>query len=58
MPHLGKVNVGDHHSGEISLTKVLKTMVGPWGLEPQTSTVSKRRDYVLPTTSRALGTTY
>jgi hypothetical protein len=34
MPHLGKVNVGDHHSGEISLTKVLKTMVGPWGLEP------------------------
>jgi len=43
MPHLGKVNVGDRHSGEIS--KVLKTMVGPWGLEPQTSTVSKRRDY-------------
>jgi hypothetical protein len=21
-------------------------MVGPWGFEPQTSTVSKRRDYV------------
>ena len=23
-----------------------ETMVGSWGLEPQTSTVSKRRDYV------------
>jgi hypothetical protein len=30
--------------------KLLKIVVGPWGLEPQTSTVSKRRDYVLPTT--------
>ena len=30
-------------------------MVGPWGLEPQTSTVSKRRDQVLPTTWEALG---
>jgi hypothetical protein len=30
-----------------------KTMVGSWELEPQTSTVSKRRHYVLPTTSRA-----
>jgi hypothetical protein len=28
-------------------------MVGPRGLEPQTSTVSKRRDYVLPTTYNA-----
>jgi putative transposase len=34
---------------------ILKTMVGPWGLEPQTSTVSKLRDYVRPTTSRAFG---
>jgi hypothetical protein len=31
-------------------------MVGPCGLEPQTSTVSKRRDYVLPITYNALGT--
>ena len=31
-------------------------MVGPWGLEPQTSTVSKLRHYVLPTTYRALDT--
>jgi hypothetical protein len=30
-------------------------MVGPFGLEPQTSTVSKRRDYVLTTTYNALG---
>jgi len=27
-------------------------MVGPWGLEPQTSTVSKRLYYARPTTSR------
>jgi hypothetical protein len=33
-----------------SLSKVLKRMVGPWRLELQTSTVSKRRHYVLPTT--------
>jgi hypothetical protein len=32
----------------------LKTMVGPRGVEPQTSTVSKRRDYVRPTTSKVL----
>ena len=31
-----------------------KTMVGPWGLEPQTSSVSKPGDYERPTTSRAL----
>ena len=31
-------------------------MVGPCGLEPQTSTVSKRRDYVLSNTYKALGT--
>jgi hypothetical protein len=30
-------------------------MAGPCGLEPQTSTVSKRRDYVLTTTYNALG---
>ena len=36
--------------------EVLKRMVGPCGLEPQTSTVSKRRDYVLPTTYNALRT--
>ena len=30
-------------------------MVGSWGFEPQTSTVSKRCDYVRPTTWRALG---
>src|SRR6266851_1990624 len=30
-------------------------MVGSWGLEPQTSTASKRRDQVLPTTWEALG---
>ena len=36
--------------------KVLKIMVGPCGLEPQTSTVSKRRDYVLTTTYNALRT--
>ena len=30
-------------------------MVGPWGLEPQTSTVSKRLYYARPTTSRPLG---
>ena len=29
-------------------------MVGPCGLEPQTSTVSKRRDYVLRITCKAL----
>ena len=28
---------------------------GSWGLEPQTSTVSKRRDQALPTTWEALG---
>src|SRR5712692_5506785 len=31
-------------------------MVGPCGLEPQTSTVSKRRDYVLRITYKGLGT--
>jgi hypothetical protein len=31
------------------------TMVGPWGLEPQTFTVSKGRDHLLPTTGKALG---
>src|ERR1019366_3286007 len=34
----------------LKLYKVLKRMVGPCGLEPQTSTVSKRRDYVPPIT--------
>ena len=33
----------------------MKTMVGSWGLEPQTSTVSKRRHYVLPITRETLG---
>jgi hypothetical protein len=48
-------------TGEVSgvsrrkLSKVLKIMVGPCGLEPQTSTVSKRRDYVLPITYNASG---
>ena len=52
----------DHFTGEVSvgfrrkLSKVLKIMVGPCGLEPQTSTVSKRRDYVLPITYKALET--
>ena len=36
--------------------KVLKRMVGPCGLEPQTSTVSKLRHYVLPITYNTLGT--
>jgi hypothetical protein len=36
--------------------RVQEGMVGSWGLEPQTSTVSKRRDQVLPTTWEALGT--
>jgi hypothetical protein len=36
------------------LSKVLKVMVGPCGLEPQTSTVSKRRHYVLAMTLKAL----
>ena len=31
-------------------------MVGPCGLEPQTSTVSKRRDYVLTITYKTLRT--
>jgi hypothetical protein len=35
---------------------VLKVMVGPCGLEPQTSTVSKRRHYVLTITYKALRT--
>jgi len=30
-------------------------MVGPWGLEPQTSTVSTREYQVLTTTSKAVG---
>ena len=42
--------------GEVVEAKPLKDMVGPWGLEPQTSTVSKRRDQALPTTWKALGT--
>ena len=35
---------------------LLKRMVGPCGLEPQTSTVSKPRDYVFSNTYKALGT--
>jgi hypothetical protein len=33
----------------------LKDMVGPWGLEPQTSTVSTRGHQVLTTTYKAVG---
>jgi hypothetical protein len=33
--------------------KLLKVMVGPCGLEPQTSTVSKLRDYVFTITYKA-----
>ena len=28
---------------DLSVAKLLKNMVGPWGLEPQTSTVSSDR---------------
>jgi hypothetical protein len=34
---------------------LLKNMVGPWGLEPQTSTVSTRGHQVLTTTYKAVG---
>ncbi len=33
----------------------LEDMVGPWGLEPQTSTVSTRGFQVLTTTYKAVG---
>jgi hypothetical protein len=35
--------------------RLLRYMVGSWGLEPQASTVSKPRDQVVPTTWEALG---
>ena len=52
----------DHFTGEVSvgfrrkLSKVLKIMVGPSGLEPETSTVSKRRDDIAPTSDEAQST--
>src|ERR1700722_3717654 len=41
--------------GALRRDVVVKDMVGPWGLEPYTSTVSTRGQQVLTTTYKAVG---